>query len=62
VNSRNGFGHDDSTLNIVVVIVVVIIIIIIIILSPPAQSRRQKKYRLDIQNYGCGSGDTPANL
>jgi len=42
VNSRNGFGHDDSTINFVVVIVVVVIIIIII-LSPPAQSRRQKK-------------------
>ena len=31
VNSRNDFGHDDSTVNIVVVVVVVIIIIIIII-------------------------------
>jgi len=29
VNSRNDFGHDDSTINIVHVIVVVIIIIII---------------------------------
>jgi len=26
VNSRNDFGHDDSTINIVVVIIVVIII------------------------------------
>jgi len=28
VNSRNDFGHDDSTINIVHVIVVVVIIII----------------------------------
>ena len=25
VNSRNGFGHDDSTINIVVVVVVVVV-------------------------------------
>jgi len=36
VNSRNDFGHDDSTINIVMAI------IIIIIFSPPAQSRRQE--------------------
>jgi len=29
VNSRNDFGHDDSTINIVVVIIIIIIIIII---------------------------------
>ena len=29
VNSRNDFGHDDSTINIVVAIFVIIIIIII---------------------------------
>ena len=29
-NSRNCFGHDDSTINIVVVIIIIIIIIIII--------------------------------
>ena len=34
VNSRNDFGHDDSTINIVVVI--------IIILSRAAQNRRQE--------------------
>ena len=28
--SRSGFGHDDSTINIVVIIIVIIIIIIII--------------------------------
>jgi len=28
VNSRNDFGHDDSTINIVVVIIIIIIIII----------------------------------
>jgi len=31
VNSRNDFGHDDSTINIVVVIIIIIIIIIVII-------------------------------
>jgi len=30
VNSRNDFGHDDSTINIVVAIIIIIIIIIII--------------------------------
>jgi len=33
VNSRNDFGHDDSTINIVVVIIVVVIMIIIIIIT-----------------------------
>jgi len=28
VNSRNDFGHDDNTINIVVVIIIIIIIII----------------------------------
>ena len=32
VNSRNDFGHDDSTINIVVVVVVVVVVIIIIII------------------------------
>ena len=27
VNCRNGFGHDDSTINIVVAIIIIIIII-----------------------------------
>ena len=27
VNSRNDFGHDDSTINIVVVVIIVIIVI-----------------------------------
>ena len=27
VNSRNDFGHDDSTINIVMVIIIIIIII-----------------------------------
>jgi len=30
VNSRNDFGHDDSTINIVMAIIIIIIIIIII--------------------------------
>jgi len=29
VNSRNDFGHDDSTINIVIAIIIIIIIIII---------------------------------
>jgi len=32
VNSRNDFGHDDNTINIVVVIVIAIIIIIVALL------------------------------
>jgi len=28
VNSRNDFGHDDSTINIVIVIIIIIIIIV----------------------------------
>jgi len=28
VNSRNNFGHDDSTINIVMAIIIIIIIII----------------------------------
>ena len=32
VNSRNDFGNDDSTINIVVLIIIIIIIIIIILL------------------------------
>jgi len=38
VNSRNDFGQDDSTINIVVVIIVVIVVM----LSLPAQSHRQE--------------------
>jgi len=33
VNSRNDFGHDDSTINIVLVIIIIIIISIIILHS-----------------------------
>jgi len=40
VNSRNDFGHDDSTINIVVVII--IIFLLCYFLSPPAQSRGQE--------------------
>jgi len=29
VNSRNDFGHDDSTINIVMAIIIIIIIIIL---------------------------------
>jgi len=44
VNSRNDFGHDDSTINIVVVT-----IIIIIILTPVLNSQGMKKLRYAIQ-------------
>ena len=33
MNSRNDFGHDDSTVNIVVVIIIIIIIIIVLALT-----------------------------
>ena len=33
VNSRNDFGHDDSTINIVMAIIIIIIIIVIIIIN-----------------------------
>jgi len=33
VNSRNDFGHDDITINIVMAIIIIIIIIIITIVS-----------------------------
>jgi len=39
VNSRNDFGHDDSTINIVVVIIVVVVIMIIIIIIITSGSR-----------------------
>jgi len=42
VNSRNDFGHDDSTMNIVAVI------IIIIFLTPVLNSRGKKKLRYAI--------------
>jgi len=42
VNSRNDFGHDDSTTNIVVVI-------IIIFLTPVLNSQGMKKSRYAIQ-------------
>ena len=43
VNSRNDFGHDNSTINIVVVT------IIIIILTPVLNSQGMKKLRYAIQ-------------
>jgi len=33
VNSRNDFGHDDSTINIVMAIIIIIITIIIILFT-----------------------------
>jgi len=50
VNSRDDFGHDDSTINTVVVIIVIIIIIIFKAHQHEAAGRET---RLDIQNYGC---------
>ena len=49
VNSRNAFGHDDSTINIVVVIIIIIIIIITIFLAHQHKAAGRKT-RLDIQN------------
>jgi len=43
VNSRNDFGHDDSTINIVVAI-----IIIIIILAHQHKACRQLKIKQEI--------------
>jgi len=34
VNSRNDFGHDDNTINIVMAIIIIIIIIIINVIRP----------------------------
>jgi len=31
VNSRNDFGHDDSTINIVVVIIVVVVVVVVVV-------------------------------
>jgi len=45
VNSRNDFGHNDSTINIVVAI-------IIIIIRAHQHKAAGRKTRLDIQNYG----------
>jgi len=39
VNSRNDFGHDDSTINIVMAIIIIIIIIIWVLFAIPSQSR-----------------------
>jgi len=48
VNSRNDFGHNDSTINIVLAI-----IIITIIFKAHQHKAAGRKTRLDIQNYGC---------
>jgi len=47
VNSRNDFGHDDSTINIVVAI-----IIIIIILAHQHKACRQLKIKQEITAVG----------
>jgi len=49
VNSRNDFGHDDSTINIVVVIIIVIIIIIIIIILNFGRSSRGGRQKLILE-------------
>jgi len=35
VNSRNDFGHDDSTINIVIAIIIIIIIITYLLTQSP---------------------------
>ena len=50
MNSRNDFGHDDSTINIVVVI------IIITFLTPVLNSQGMKKLRYAIKKYKNQAG------
>jgi len=53
MNSRNDFGHDDSTINIVVVI------IIIAFLTPVLNSQGMKKIRYAIQKVQKSSWNEP---
>ena len=43
VNSRNDFGHDDSTINIVIAIIIIIIIIIIFFFKPTSTKPQAEK-------------------
>jgi len=47
--SRSGFGHDDSTINIVVIIIVIIIIIIFFFDPCILNSQGMKKIRYALQ-------------
>ena len=51
MNSRNDFGHGDSTINIVMAIII-IIIIIIIILAHQHKACRQLKIKQEMTAVG----------
>ena len=51
VNSRNDFGHDDNTVNIVVVIIIIIIIIIIIFPDYELRSFVDQCWRIRILRF-----------
>jgi len=51
VNSRNDFGHDDSTINIVVVIIIIVIVIIIIITVNSVKRNHLISYTVSYKNY-----------
>jgi len=53
VYSRNDFGHDDSTINIVMAIIIIIILLFFLFFKPTSTNPQAEKTRLDIQNYGC---------
>ena len=61
VNSRNDFGHDDSTVNIVVVVVVVVIIIIIINFFGPGTQfpGNEKNYAMQYRKVQKSSCNEP---
>jgi len=50
VNSRNDFGHDDSTINIVVVIIIIVIVIIIITVNS-VKRNQLISYTVSYKNY-----------
>jgi len=55
VNSRNDFGHDDSTIS----IVLVIIIIINIFLTPVLNSQGMKNYAMQYKKVQKSSWNEP---
>jgi len=53
VNSRNVFGHDDSTINIVMAIIIIFFLLLLLLFLAHQHKAAGRKTRLDIQNYGC---------
>ena len=49
VYSRNDFGHDDSTINIVMAIIIIIILSFFLFFKPTSTKPQAEKTRLDIQ-------------